>query len=63
MKLQNEIEISFNLIAQRALSAHLTAAAHDETKEGLQYLRECLKDYIELKSENKPGTPDLPTPP
>lgn len=64
MKLQNEIQLAFDLVAQRALSAHLPNAAHDETKQGLQYLRDALKDYIGLKEEKqKAEAPDNLTPP
>jgi hypothetical protein len=62
-KLQNEIQLSFDLVANRALSAHLPNAAHDETKEALQVLRIELKKYLELVGQEKTGEPHHAIPP
>lgn len=62
-KLQNEIQLSFDLVANRALSAHLPNAAHDETKQALQVLRGELKKYLELVEKEKAGESHQATPP
>lgn len=58
-----QVEVSFDFVAQRALSAHLPIAEHDVTKLHLQVLREELQNYLKLveEAETKKGS-DHPTP-
>lgn len=64
MEVKKKIEVSFDLVAQRALSAYLPNAEHDATKQHLAVLREELQNYLKLveEAETKKGS-DHPTPP
>lgn len=63
MEVKKKIEVSFDLVAQRALSAYLPTSEHDVTKLHLQALREELQNYLKLveEAETKKGS-DHPTP-
>lgn len=64
MDVKKQIEVSFDIVAARALSAYLPTSEHNVTKQHLEVLRAYLKDYIGLKDEKqKAEAPDNLTPP
>lgn len=64
MEVKKKIEVSFDLVSARALSAYLPLHEHNVTKEHLAVLREELQNYLKLveEAETKKGS-DHPTPP
>lgn len=63
MEVKKKIEVSFDLVAARALSAYLPNTEHDTTKQHLAVLRDELQNYLKLveEAETKKGS-DHPTP-